>query len=142
MHKGGIPCPIAFAKIGDFDSNAIESMRRPASCRKICRIRLQGNLDTLSKLCVRSPAGQAVPLTALVSVSTKPVAPLVNPGSARECRQPRSGDGHVYAGRSRFIPASLCEHFRRVIWPAARREEVRPPATNAAINIRERMRGM
>jgi hydrophobe/amphiphile efflux-1 (HAE1) family protein len=38
---------------------------------------LQGNLDTLSKLYVRSPAGQAVPLTALVSVSTKPVAPLV-----------------------------------------------------------------
>jgi hydrophobe/amphiphile efflux-1 (HAE1) family protein len=38
---------------------------------------LQGNLDTLSKLYVRSPSGQAVPLTSLVTVSTKPVAPLV-----------------------------------------------------------------
>ncbi len=38
---------------------------------------LQGNLDTLSKLYVRAPSGQAVPLTALVSISTKPVAPLI-----------------------------------------------------------------
>jgi hydrophobe/amphiphile efflux-1 (HAE1) family protein len=38
---------------------------------------LQGNLDTLSKLYVRSPSGQAVPLTSLVTISTKPVAPLV-----------------------------------------------------------------
>ena len=38
---------------------------------------LQGNLDTLSKLYVRTPAGQAVPLTSLVTISTKPVAPLV-----------------------------------------------------------------
>ena len=38
---------------------------------------LQGNLDTLSKLYVRSPSGQAVPLTSLVAISTKPVAPLV-----------------------------------------------------------------
>ncbi len=38
---------------------------------------LQGSLKTLSQLYVRSPSGQAVPLTTLVSVSTKPVAPLV-----------------------------------------------------------------
>ena len=38
---------------------------------------LQGSLDTLSKLYVRSPLGQAVPLTSLVTISTKPVAPLV-----------------------------------------------------------------
>ena len=38
---------------------------------------LQGNLDTLSKLYVRAPSGQAVPLTSLVTISTKPVAPLV-----------------------------------------------------------------
>ena len=67
---------------------------------------------------------------------------LVVPQRFYTHQQARSGDRHVYAGRSRFIPASLCEHFRRVIWPAARREEVRPPATNAAIDIRERMRGM
>ncbi len=38
---------------------------------------LQGDLDTLSKLYVRTPAGQAVPLNTLVTMSTKPVAPLV-----------------------------------------------------------------
>ena len=38
---------------------------------------LQGNLDTLSKLYVRSSSGEAVPLTSLVTISTKPVAPLV-----------------------------------------------------------------
>ena len=38
---------------------------------------LQGNLDTLSKLYVRASSGQAIPLTSLVTISTKPVAPLV-----------------------------------------------------------------
>ena len=67
---------------------------------------------------------------------------LIVPQRFYTYQQARSGDRHVYAGRSRFIPASLCEHFRRVIWPAAPREQVRPPATNAAIDIRERMRRM
>jgi hydrophobe/amphiphile efflux-1 (HAE1) family protein len=39
--------------------------------------RLQGDLNTLSQLYVKSPTGQSVPLLTLVSVSTKPVAPLV-----------------------------------------------------------------
>ncbi len=38
---------------------------------------LQGDLGTLSKLYVHSPSGQAVPLTSLVTIDTKPVAPLV-----------------------------------------------------------------
>jgi hydrophobe/amphiphile efflux-1 (HAE1) family protein len=39
---------------------------------------LQGTLDTFSKLYVKSPAsGEAVPLSTLVSLDTKPVAPLV-----------------------------------------------------------------
>jgi hydrophobe/amphiphile efflux-1 (HAE1) family protein len=39
---------------------------------------LQGTLDTFSKLYVKSPAaGQAVPLSALVSLDTTPVAPLI-----------------------------------------------------------------
>jgi DNA helicase-2/ATP-dependent DNA helicase PcrA len=57
-------------------------------------------------------------------------------------QQARSGDRHLYAGRSRFIPANICEHFSRVTWPAARREEVKARTTNAPIEIRERMRGM
>jgi DNA helicase-2/ATP-dependent DNA helicase PcrA len=57
-------------------------------------------------------------------------------------QQARSGDRHVYAGRSRFIPANLCEHFSGITWPAARREDIRPLSTNAPIDIRARMRGM
>jgi len=38
---------------------------------------LQGSLETLSKLYVKSPTGPSVPLDTLVSVDTKPVAPLV-----------------------------------------------------------------
>jgi superfamily I DNA/RNA helicase len=57
-------------------------------------------------------------------------------------QQARSGDRHVYAGRTRFIPANLCEHFARVSWPPARRGEVRTQTTSAPIDIRERMRGM
>jgi hydrophobe/amphiphile efflux-1 (HAE1) family protein len=39
---------------------------------------LQGSLDTISKLYIQSPTtGQAVPLSTLVSIDTKPVAPLV-----------------------------------------------------------------
>ena len=35
-------------------------------------------------------------------------------------QQARAGDAHVFAGRSRFIPASLAHHFNRVSWPIAR----------------------
>ena len=38
---------------------------------------LQGDFETLSKLYVQSAAGQAVPLSTLISVDTVPVAPLV-----------------------------------------------------------------
>jgi hydrophobe/amphiphile efflux-1 (HAE1) family protein len=38
---------------------------------------LQGKLETLSQLYVRSASGEAVPLTALATIDTKPVAPLV-----------------------------------------------------------------
>jgi DNA helicase-2/ATP-dependent DNA helicase PcrA len=56
--------------------------------------------------------------------------------------QPRAGDRHVYAGRTRFIPAELCRHFERVTWPAA---ELRPKTARPSspqVDIRERMRGM
>ena len=37
---------------------------------------LEGDLDTLRKLYVKSPSGQAVPLSTLVKIDTAPVAPL------------------------------------------------------------------
>ncbi len=57
-------------------------------------------------------------------------------------QQARSGDRHVYAGRSRFIPANLASHFTRVSWPSAGEKKYSTPATSAPIDIRERLRGM
>jgi DNA helicase II / ATP-dependent DNA helicase PcrA len=56
--------------------------------------------------------------------------------------QARSGDRHVYAGRTRFIPASICEHFNRTSWPAAPSAMREPPKSAPRVDIRERMRGM
>ena len=57
-------------------------------------------------------------------------------------QQARTGDRHVFAGRSRFIPASLAHHFNRVSWPIARQAKGAAPAAKPQVDIRERMRGM
>jgi DNA helicase-2/ATP-dependent DNA helicase PcrA len=56
--------------------------------------------------------------------------------------QARAGDKHVYAGRTRFIPASICEHFTRVTWPSANETRSGPAVKIAPVDLRERMRGM
>ena len=56
--------------------------------------------------------------------------------------QARGGDRHVYAGRTRFIPANICGHFSRVTWPVASASTVRAPVAASSVDIRERMRGM
>jgi ATP-dependent DNA helicase UvrD/PcrA len=56
--------------------------------------------------------------------------------------QARTGDRHVYAGRTRFIPANLTGHFNRISWPAASRKSAAAPAAAPALDIKERMRGM
>jgi DNA helicase-2/ATP-dependent DNA helicase PcrA len=56
-------------------------------------------------------------------------------------QQPRNGDKHVYAGRTRFIPAALCGHFNRLTWPAAGTKPAERPVPTAQIDIRERLRG-
>ena len=56
--------------------------------------------------------------------------------------QARAGDNHVYAGRTRFIPANICGHFSRAVWPIASANPARAPAAAPTIDIRERMRGM
>ena len=33
-------------------------------------------------------------------------------------QQARNGDRHVFASRSRFIPAGIAERFEPVVWPA------------------------
>jgi DNA helicase II / ATP-dependent DNA helicase PcrA len=56
--------------------------------------------------------------------------------------QARAGDRHVYAGRTRFIPAGLCHHFERLTWPAADPSPRAVPRSGPQVDIRERMRGM
>jgi DNA helicase-2/ATP-dependent DNA helicase PcrA len=56
--------------------------------------------------------------------------------------QARTGDRHVYAGRTRFIPANLTGHFNRISWPAASRKSAAAPAAAPALDIKQRMRGM
>src|SRR5208337_2394829 len=57
-------------------------------------------------------------------------------------QQARGGDKHCYAGRTRFIPASICGHFDRVAWPMASDKRVHAPRTAAPVDIRDRLRGM
>ncbi len=57
-------------------------------------------------------------------------------------QQARNGDRHVYAGRTRFIPANIASHFKRVTWPSVEEMRAKAPMGTAAIDIRERLRGM
>jgi DNA helicase-2/ATP-dependent DNA helicase PcrA len=55
--------------------------------------------------------------------------------------QPRGGDRHVLASRTRFIPAKLLPLFERISWPAAQPEEKRT-ANGPRIDLAARMRAM
>jgi DNA helicase-2/ATP-dependent DNA helicase PcrA len=52
------------------------------------------------------------------------------------------GDRHVYAARSRFIPADLTPLFELASWPPATPESVSATAPRAKIDLNARMRGM
>jgi DNA helicase-2/ATP-dependent DNA helicase PcrA len=56
--------------------------------------------------------------------------------------QARSGDRHVYAGRSRFVPASILALFDGRVWPAAtaRAPTMSPPRPQLRVDIASRMR--
>jgi DNA helicase-2/ATP-dependent DNA helicase PcrA len=56
--------------------------------------------------------------------------------------QSSTGDRHVYAARTRFIPNTLLKHFSRRAWPLAAPAGARAPSTGPAIDIRAKMRGM
>jgi DNA helicase-2/ATP-dependent DNA helicase PcrA len=59
-------------------------------------------------------------------------------------RQTKSGDQHVYASRTRFMPASILSLFEPRAWPVAAIAPAgkRPPQADAKIDIAARMRGM
>ena len=57
--------------------------------------------------------------------------------------QNAQGDRHVYAARTRFIPATLLQHFDCTTWPvAATGPQVRPDARTVRVDVSARMRGM
>jgi DNA helicase-2/ATP-dependent DNA helicase PcrA len=56
--------------------------------------------------------------------------------------QPASGDRHVYASRTRFIPESLLSLFERIAWPKADAHAARRAAQGPKVDIGARMRGM
>ncbi|KQU50655.1 ATP-dependent DNA helicase [Bosea sp. Leaf344] len=56
--------------------------------------------------------------------------------------QSATGDRHVYANRTRFIPNALLGHFARVAWPLAQASEGRAPLGGPRMDVRAKMRGM
>ncbi|KUL97528.1 ATP-dependent DNA helicase [Bosea sp. WAO] len=56
--------------------------------------------------------------------------------------QSSTGDRHVYAARTRFIPDSLLKHFERRAWPLAAPAGERAASTGPKIDVRAKMRGM
>jgi len=51
------------------------------------------------------------------------------------------GDRHVYAVRSRFLPAEVCERFEQQGWPIeATAAGAAPPAPGAKIDLQARVR--
>jgi DNA helicase-2/ATP-dependent DNA helicase PcrA len=56
--------------------------------------------------------------------------------------QPKNGDRHVFASRTRFIPAPLLKHFERQVWPLAMREPAPRAADGPKVDLAARMRAM
>ena len=56
--------------------------------------------------------------------------------------QPKNGDRHVLAARSRFLPPALLGDFERATWPLARAESSRPAGEGPRVDLAARMRAM
>jgi DNA helicase-2/ATP-dependent DNA helicase PcrA len=56
--------------------------------------------------------------------------------------QQARGDRHVYASRTRFIPASLLGLFELTSWPQASAAAASPTREGPRIDVGARMRGM
>jgi DNA helicase-2/ATP-dependent DNA helicase PcrA len=59
-------------------------------------------------------------------------------------QQSATGDRHVYAARTRFIPGALLKLFERVSWPVAVSDPASSPATTKGVrvDVGAKMRGM
>jgi ATP-dependent DNA helicase UvrD/PcrA len=56
--------------------------------------------------------------------------------------QPRAGDKHVLASRTRFIPPRLLSLFDHVAWPSPREAAALPPTEGPRVDLAEKMRAM
>lgn len=59
-------------------------------------------------------------------------------------QQEKRGDKHLYASRTRFIPAAIAHHFEMVSWPGRSRsgEPAAVPNASVSVDLSARMRGM
>jgi DNA helicase-2/ATP-dependent DNA helicase PcrA len=56
--------------------------------------------------------------------------------------QAARGDRHLYASRTRFIPASILAAFQQMSWPGVQAAQGRAPRPEVRVDIGARMRGM
>jgi len=56
--------------------------------------------------------------------------------------QPKRGDRHVFASRTRFIPPPLLKHFDRQAWPKAAPEPATKASEGPRVDLAARMRAM
>ena len=56
--------------------------------------------------------------------------------------QPRNGDRHVLAARTRFLPASTLNHFTQFTWPPLAATPIAPAREGPKVDLKARMRAM
>ena len=67
---------------------------------------------------------------------------LVTPQRFFTHGQSATGDRHVYASRTRFIPATLLQYFETTTWPKISAAASERSANQIRVDVRERMRSM
>ncbi|MXN48635.1 AAA family ATPase [Shinella kummerowiae] len=67
---------------------------------------------------------------------------LVTPQRFFTHGQNAQGDRHVYASRTRFIPATLLQYFETATWPKVSAAASERSANQIRVDVRERMRSM
>lgn len=67
---------------------------------------------------------------------------LITPQRFYTHGQTSRGDRHVYASRTRFIPAHILDHFEQVSWPLSPLSQNAAPERNVRVDLKSKMRGM
>jgi DNA helicase-2/ATP-dependent DNA helicase PcrA len=68
---------------------------------------------------------------------------LVLPQRFHVQQQPRSGDRHLFASRSRFIPAAILDRFEQMVWPLRRHTTATSTTGKGpALDLKARVGGM